>query len=327
MRERIARKLRTLWRRMFPRAPVCRVEAVGRARLVFNPQHPAFVREYYLYCVALFRDTPAARGAPVNLVFGDYDVDCGNANPTRRIDIQWEHTLVEPGGRDSDGAPVGAVPLPDGEGFYLARVANRAALESLDAIVDYSRPNVENLRRAGGFDAYLARTVVLAPLLYETDVTPGTRRRDAITLFADVTQPRRAAFLQAAHAARLPLRNVAGVYAGAALRALYRDTRVLVNVHQTGQHHTFEELRVLPALLCGVVVVSEDVPLRETIPYREFVVWARYEQLADTVRAVLADYAGYRERIFGGNRFAALVERMRQDNRDAVADTLRRFER
>lgn len=323
--KRVARKLQALWRHVFPRAPACCVETVGRARLAYDPQYPAFVREYYLYCVALFRETLAVRDAPVNLVFGDSKVDCGNANRTRRIDVQWEHTLVKPGGRDSDGAPTGAVPLPDGQGHYLARVVNRAVVESADVIVDYSRPNVENLRRAGGFDAYLAKTIVLAPLLYDTDVTPGTRRRDAITLFGDVAQPRRAAFLEAAHAARLSLLNVSGVYAGAALCTLYRDTRVLVNVHQTGQHHTFEELRVLPALLCGVVVVSEDVPLRESIAYHPFVVWARYGELADTVRAVLADYAAYRERIFGDGRFEAVVEQMRRDNRDAVKTALQRL--
>ena len=326
MRERIARKLRALWRRVFPRTPRCRVEAIGRARLAYDPEFPAFVREYAVYCVGLFREALAARDAPVNLVFGERAADGGNAHPTRRIDIQWEHTLVKPGGRDSAGAPLGQVPLLDGDGRYLARVANRAYLDTLDAIVDYSRPNIENLRRAGGFDAYLAKTLVIAPLLYDTDVTPGTRRRDAITLFADLAQPRRAALLAAARAARLPLRNVGGIYGAAGLHALYRETRVLVNVHQTGEHHTFEELRVLPALLCGVVVVSEDVPLREAVPYHEFVVWARYGELVETTRAVLADYTRWHERLFGDGRFAALVERMRRDNREAVVDTLRRFE-
>ncbi|MDC8014615.1 hypothetical protein [Tahibacter soli] len=325
MRERVLRKLRTLWRRVFPRAPACRIEAVGEARLAIDPEYPAVVREYYAHVVGLFRRALAERDAAVNLVFGDLPADFGNANPVRRIDLQWEHTLVKPGGRDSDGAPVGDVPLMDGAGRYLARVANRAHLETCDAIVDYSRANVENLRRAGGFEAYLAKTIVVAPLLYDIDTTQGRRRRDAITLFADLSQTRRRAFLDAARAARLPLANVNGIYGGDALRALYRDTRVLVNVHQTGEHHTFEELRVLPALLCGAVVVSEDVPLRETIPYHAFVVWARYGELADTVRAVLADDAAYRERIFGGGRFEALVERMRRDDRDAVGALVTRF--
>lgn len=326
MRERVLRKLRTLWRRVFPRPAACRVEAIGDARIAVDPEYPAVVREYYGYVVALFRQALVERNASMNFVFGSLAADFGNANRTCRIDLQWEHTLVKPGGRDSDGAPLGNVPLLDGAGRYLARVANRAYLEMCDAIVDYSRPNVENLRRVGGFDAYLAKTLVIAPLLYDADVAQGTRRRDAITLFADLSQPRRRAFLDAVHAVRLPLNNIRGVYDGAALRALYRDSRVLVNVHQTGEHHTFEELRVLPALLCGAVVVSEDVPLRETIPYHEFVVWARYDDLVDTVRAVLADYAAYRERVFGGGRFEALVARMRQDNRNAVAEVLRRLQ-
>lgn len=320
MRERVIRKLRMWWRRVFPQAAAIRVETVGRSRLAYDPDYPAVVREYHDHVVSLVRAALAASDASIDIAIGEAKLD-----GARRIGLQWEHTLVKPGGRDSAGAPVGAVPLLEGEGCYLARVVDRARLEAGDAIVDYSWANLENLRRAGGFDAYLAKALVVAPLVYATDVSAGTRRRNAITLFADLAQPRRAAFLDTARTARLPLANVRGVYDGAALRTLYRDVRVLVNVHQTGEHHTFEELRVLPALLCGVVVVSEDVPLRETIPYHEFVIWARHDELVATVRAVLADYERTRERQFGDGRFAALIERMRLDDQEAVARIVARF--
>jgi hypothetical protein len=319
--ERARRKLRSLWRRIFPRA-TWRVEAIGRARLATDPDYPAFLREYYGYCAALFRRALSASDAPLNVVLGDGAVDFGNANRTLRVGFQWEHTLVKPGGRDSGGAPAGQVPFVDGGGRYLARLADRARLDACDAIVDYSRPNLENLRRAGGFEAFLGKAVPIAPLLYDADVAQRPRRREAITLFADTAQPRRQAFLEAARAASLPLANVRGVYDGERLRALYRGVRVLVNVHQTAEHHTFEELRVLPALLCGVVVVSEDVPLRETIPYHAFVVWSRYGDLVDTTRDVLANYAARREAIFGDGRFAAAVARLREENVAAVTAVL-----
>ena len=327
MLERVLRKLRVLWRRIVPREAALRIETLGRASLAFDPEYPAFLREYQRYCSSLFRRALVESDAPLNLVVGEGDVDFHNANPTLRVGFQWEHTLVKPGGRDSDGAVVGQVPFVDGtsvdgDGRYLARLADRARLEACDAIIDYSRPNLENLRRAGGFDAYLAKTIAIAPLLHEADVAEGTRRRHAITLFADVAQPRRRAFLAAAKQAGLPLANIRGVYDGERLRALYRDVRVLVNVHQTGEHHTFEELRVLPALLCGVVVVSEDVPLRETIPYHEFVVWSRHGDLIETTREVLADYAAKRQEIFGDGRFAATVARLHEENAAAIAGVL-----
>jgi hypothetical protein len=36
-------------------------------------------------------------------------------------------------------------------------------------------------------------------------------------------------------------------------------------MHQKEQYNTFEEFRVLPALLRGAVIVAEDVPLREVV--------------------------------------------------------------
>jgi hypothetical protein len=108
------------------------------------------------------------------------------------------------------------------------------------------------------------------------------------------------------------------------LQKLYRDTRILVNVHQTDHHHTFEELRVLPALLCGVVVVSETVPLREEIPYHDFIVWCDYDQIIDTVRAVRDDYESYRRKMFGDGRFKAIISAMRKRNHDNVQTALKR---
>ena len=48
----------------------------------------------------------------------------------------------------------------------------------------------------------------------------------------------------------------------ASLRALLDSTQILINVHTTAHHHTLEEYRVLPALLRGCVVVSEDCSRR-----------------------------------------------------------------
>jgi hypothetical protein len=72
----------------------------------------------------------------------------------------------------------------------------------------------------------------------------------------------------------------------------------MVNVHQTDHHHTFEELRCLPALMNGVIIVSEDVPLKEKIPYGNSIVWAKYEKLADKVKEVQDNYEDYYRKIF-----------------------------
>jgi len=133
----------------------------------------------------------------------------------------------------------------------------------------------------------------------------------------------RAALLAQAQRRGLDLRHVDGIFDTAGLERLYRGSRVLLNVHQTANHHTAEELRILPALQSGMIVVSEDVPLREELPYHAFVIWAAYEDLLDTVASVLANYAAEHARLFGDGRLAQVLARMERDNHEAVAVALR----
>ena len=100
-----------------------------------------------LYCVDLFAQAFERYGRAVDVTFGNYGVNFGAKRPSLRIDIQHEHTLVKPGGRDSAGAPLGTIPLPDGSGNYLVRLAGYAYLKTLDTVIEYSRPNLVNLAR------------------------------------------------------------------------------------------------------------------------------------------------------------------------------------
>ncbi|HEX6831885.1 MAG TPA: hypothetical protein VF132_00010 [Rudaea sp.] len=307
------------------RRDACVIERLGRASIAWNPHHTIYLREYYRYCVDLFRQALANEDVPVNVIFGRYDVDFANNRRTRRVDIQHEHTLVKPGGRDSDGAPEGRIPLADGCAHYLVRIAHRDYLETLDAVIDYSLPNLINLRASGLFPDLLRKCVHVSALLYDADLATKSRDVPMMTLIHDTNQPRRRRFFDAARAARLPLRNVRGTFDAAQLRRQYDRTRILVNLHQTDHHDTFEELRVLPALLRGVVVVSEDVPLREQIPYHQAIVWCRYDDLVATAQAVHADYDRYRARLFDETGIAAVFETMRRNDRISIAQIVRQW--
>ena len=74
-------------------------------------------------------------------------------------------------------------------------------------------------------------------------------------------------------------------------------TKILLNVHQSDNHWTLEELRVLPALLQGVVVISESVPLSRVIPYRRNIIFTPYEQLVDAVVKIHSNYILHFENI------------------------------
>ncbi len=298
---------------------------VNHVQLAYNPRHTIFIRHYYLYCVDLFRRRLTVENAPLNVVFGDYAVNFRNGEHQLRIDIQHEHTLVKPGGRDCAGAKVGRVGIAGTAEHYLVRVERYDYLTTLDSVIEYSMANIANLASNGEFENYLRKTVCIAPLLYSFNAGVSKGREGMITLFADVGQPRRAQFLQDAWAAQLALRNVKRVFGLERLRQLYRATRIMVNVHQTDHHHTFEELRVLPALLCGVLVVSEDVPLKQHIPYARFIIWSSFENLVSTTQSVFDNYDQHWRRIFGDPQLAVVLQQMQQDNIDAVDAAVKRM--
>jgi hypothetical protein len=241
-----------------------------------------------------------------------------------RARLQLEHTLVMVGGRDSAGARPGTVPSPDG-GNYLVRLDDFRRFDDADWVIDYSLPNIHNVRTSLQFAEIAEKLLYVPPLLFAYSAPPRAKH-PLVTMFIRPGEPRRKSLLEslktqrrAAHpiaqllgrtigqgrSGRQPApmptprcRNVTGCW-GDDLRKLLLGTRILVNVHQTDHHHTLEELRVLPALLSGVIVISEDIPCRELVPYHEYIVWTDYASLSSTVAHVHSNYDTYFESFFG----------------------------
>jgi hypothetical protein len=93
----------------------------------------------------------------------------------------------------------------------------------------------------------------------------------------------------------------------------------MINIHQTEHHHTLEELRVLPAVCCGVIVVCERSPLTEHLPYNEFIVWSDFDAVLETVEEVL-NYDEYYNRIYGDfGKLNAILDKMENDGYDNLS--------
>lgn len=313
-----------LWHRLeslLP-APPLQVERIGAGRLVHQRRSLLYTRVWYEYCVGLFRAALRERDVARTVVIGNDAALPFADKDALRIGLQFEHTLVKPGGRDSADAPTGVVPIGDGPERYLVRLANPRYLAALDVIVDYSRPNRANVERSGLHPDYAAKVIELAPLLYPAELAATPRSVPIAALFASRPGDRRDTLLAQLRASGLPVRRFQGVYSATGLRALFRRCAILVNLRQTDHHDTFEELRVLPALLCGVVVVSEDVPLRDSIPYHRHIVWSSRAALSDTVRATHENYAAVRAALFDDGRLDEVLQTMRQANHAEVQRAL-----
>lgn len=85
------------------------------------------------------------------------------------------------------------------------------------------------------------------------------------------------------------------------LNTYNKKSKILVNLHQSPIVHTFEELRVLPALLNGVVVVAEESLYKEHLPYGEYIIWSKYEDILDKTKEVFENYEYFYEKIHGKN--------------------------
>jgi hypothetical protein len=53
-------------------------------------------------------------------------------------------------------------------------------------------------------------------------------------------------------------------------------------------------------LSTGILIISEDVPFKEQIPYNEHIIWCSYENIEKTIEDVLTNYEYYVEKKLTG---------------------------
>jgi len=288
------------------------IETVAGSQICSTLEPPLHTGEYYRYCLKLLKKKLAETEMPFNIIFGPLKYNFKNQNPTLKIDIQCEHTLVKDGGRGVGKKYFGKVKTEEGD-YYLVRIDKYDYLNQLDLIIDYSFPNLVNIAASGYFAEYAEKTVIVSPLVDELNFD-NTDKKDTITLFANNSSDRRVFFINEVRRKKIDFLNIDNCYRSADLIDRYRTTRILVNVHQTDHHHTFEELRILPALSNGVIIISETVPLKEQIPYSRFIVWSKYSDLTDTLLEVQNNYQKYYEKIFGDEDLKMLLQTMAAAN-------------
>ena len=237
--------------------------------------------------------------------------------PCYSIFIQVEHTLVKPGGRDSEGFETGALLIPDTNtpSHYLVRLNDYERLKKFDFVVEYSRINLANIQGVKKFSDLQNRLLCISPALYKLNCNPiDAIRRNFLTItnFGNPEEPRRKVFLETMRSKKIPIQNIRSWYEDA--EELYKRTRILVNIRQTDHHDTFEELRVLPALRSGVIVISELAPYKELTRYSEFIIWGSLEELPEIIRRVQNNYEATWNSIFGTSKFARRMNRIERCN-------------
>ena len=295
---------------------------IGRSSIFCPDSKNHCLSDYENYIISIISHVLATLDITININIGNNNYHFNN-NRTLKIKYNIEHTLVLAGGRDVPSTtPFGTIPTPDHTSTYLVRIDNIRTYDVCDIIIDYSIPNMINVKSCEQYDAYSKKMIYISPNIYNTyHLDKNDRTINVLTTFINTNQPRRKALLETMERSSIPYINVHNCFDKHKLQEILCQTKIIINIHQTDHHHTFEELRVLPALLCGVIVIAEESPLKENIPYHHMIVWSSYENIIQTIKDVQDNYDTYYSSLFN-EESVALFNTLHQNNIRALKDAL-----
>lgn len=261
---------------------------------------PRWVQDFLDYIVSLLKYVIIKHDLSINIIIGNNACKYKNTghkfnnnNKRIQININYEHTLVKDKGNIE--APKSKVVYNNTN--YLVYFKNFENLEKGDILLDYSFPNLYNVRTCLHYEYISKKHLYIAPNLYDNlHVEHKNRNINSLTTFLKVFGKRKA-FL---HNIKKNLKhsNINNCFKKTEIQKLYQNTKILINIHRRYDKCSFEELRCLPALQNGVIVVSEKAPLTNLLPYNKLIIWEDYDNIIDKVKKILNNYEKYYKQIF-----------------------------
>ena len=301
-----------------------KIVEVNNSKIVFNENDTGCVKDYYYYILEILVDLLKKQQYDITIIYGDNEYNDNNQQKTIRINMNFEHTLVKPGGRDTDDAPIGKIQIQNNSGEnYLVRIDKLDFLKKSDIIIDYSIPNIINVKESGLFNDVFYKMVHVSCKLYDFYNVKENRNINVLTTFLYLNQPRRLHLLESAKEKGIDIDNINDCFDKSRLRQILQTTKIMVNIHQTEHHDTLEELRIVPALSCGVLVISEESALKDKVPYHKYIIWTSYANIIDTIRDVEENYDKYFEKIFGNNDVEQLLDSLHNANVENMESKIR----
>ena len=232
----------------------------------------------------------------INIIFIDSPHQITNTNKTVIINLNVEHTLVKQGGCSNERAEIGNV-KDDNDNNYLVKIDRYDEIINSDIIIDYSIPNIHNVSSCNLFRTISDKHIYIASSIYNTYICKENRNISCLTTFFN-NSGRRLNLLENINRRKIEHTNINNCFETEKLKFLYKNTKIVINIHQSDHHHSFEELRVLPAIQCGCIVVCEKSPLNYLIPYNDYIIWSDYENILDKVEDIIKNYDHYYDFIF-----------------------------
>jgi hypothetical protein len=268
------------------------------------------VTDYYQYIISLIQQI--LKNQPeisVNITLCGDHYTFENSNKTIRININYDHTLVKESGVSLQEALPGEIPtgdiIDDEYNNYLVKIERKYELDNADIIIDYSIPNIQNVKGCNLFKDFSKKHVYISPYNFNSYFVKENRNIQLLTTFINTNESRPEKILKKITEKNIEHTNVNNLKKDE-LQKLYKNTKVMINAHKSEYHHTFEELQVLPALQCGVIVISEISPLIKMVPYNDYVIWTSYDKIVDKTIEVMNNYDHYHNLIFTQRKMVRL---------------------
>lgn len=263
-----------------------------------------YVKDYMEYCYRLVLDCMSDLELRRNITIGDHEIT--PVSSPIRIGVNWEHTLYE------DDGKLQVIPHK-----YEVR-------KDFDHILDYCLINKHILSNSEQYAEYGKKTIYIAPSLYT--LAPHLEGREDIVLttfiYINHTFPRRISLIQGLLAESLPWKNITGCFNKKELEGVLHSVKILVNIRQESRKKILEELRILPALLCGCLVVCEEALMSELVPYKDCIIWAKLEDIPKKVKEVYSSYPWWYNRIYANQDNLRILSRLHQENKDRLKSAL-----
>jgi hypothetical protein len=279
------------------------------------------INEYYQNIVELIKQIlQNNKELNINITLCE-NYNFNNSNKTINININYEHTLVKKGGRSvSIDTPYGNINSIDGE-KYLVRICNFDILNNSDIIIDYSNPNIYNVKSCPKYSFFSKKHIYISSSVYNPYFIKENREILTLTTFINTEEPRRKNLLVNMNNEKIFNININNCFEKNHLQNILKNTKILINIHQTSHHDTVEEFRVLPALECGVIVISEKSPLIELIPYSNLIIWADYDDILYKTKEVINNYTYFHDKIFTRENIK-LLDNLNKINYDVLENTI-----
>jgi len=251
--------------------------------------------------------------------------DFKNNNKTILFYINEEHTIIskEAIGYNRFNYYTKILNHGNENEFYKMTIGNPEIIDQSNIVFNYSTVNHTNFKISMDFKEVYKKMVLIHPLLYPYYNERGNRNINCLTTFLyPESSQKRIQFLNKIRENGINHVNIKTCNGADDFITLYKNTKILINIRQTYGFHTIEELRILPALMCGVIVICEEGPLKDYIPYHDYIIWTTNENMIQTIRNVEQNYESLHNKFFSGRRLSNLLEIMEESNKHELYDKL-----